>query len=210
MEIVAILDRSGSMMSTAKDAVGGFTALINEQKKIPGEVLVTLVQFDDVIETVYEARDIKEINGLVLQPRNTTALLDAIGKTINSVGDRLAKTLESDRPEKVLVVIITDGGENASKGFTNAKINEMIKTQRDTYNWEFVFIGANQDAIATASQFGIGYANAMTYAATSLGTNAAYGALSKGITKMRTSENLTASAYAFDDEDRAAQASAGA
>lgn len=166
-EIIVVLDRSGSMASIKEDMEGGFNTFIDEQRKLPGTATVTLAQFDDEYDIVYQARPLADVPKLQLIPRGWTALLDAVGRTIASVGERLEKTPEGDRPERVLFVVITDGEENRSKEFTNEKVREMVKHQTEKYSWQFVYIGANQDAFASAGAMGI--AQAVNYAASAAG-----------------------------------------
>lgn len=205
-DITVILDRSGSMASVKDDTIGGFNSFLSEQKKVKGKCTISLYQFDDKCETVYENLDIQAAPNLALEPRNNTALLDAIGESINRTGNRLKSMLESARPSKVIVLIQTDGQENASKKFTKDKIFEMISHQREKYNWEFVFLGANQDAIATAASYGIARGSSLTYASNSMGTQEIYKSLNKNFTNFRCSVTNDAS---FDNEDRANQAKAG-
>lgn len=172
-EIVAILDKSGSMGSVRDDALGGINTFIEDQKKAPGEALFTLVFFDSNMTVLYDGINIKEIHTLQKNeyvPSGNTALNDAICSTIDSVGKRLASMKEEDRPEKVLVAILTDGMENDSKSFTRADVKERIDHQREKYNWEFVFLAANQDAFATSEAYGISAANTVNYSATPTGT----------------------------------------
>ena len=178
VSIAIILDRSGSMASVKEGTIAGFNEFVESQKKLPGEATISLFQFDDVYETVYDGIDIKNtilLTEATYQPRNITALLDAIGKTIINLGQKLNTIPEKDRPEKVIVVIQTDGYENASKEFSSLEINEMITHQREKYNWQFVFLGANQDAIMTASHLGIAANKSMTYAHSSDGNIHAMG-----------------------------------
>jgi hypothetical protein len=208
-DITLILDRSGSMNSVRDDTIGGVNEFLKEQKKAPGDAVISLMQFDDVYEIVYAGAALKGAPKLTRDtfvPRGWTALLDAIGNTINAIGARLSGLPEESRPEKVIVAIITDGGENASKTFTNPQIREMIKHQQDNYSWEFVFIGANQDAIATGSAMGIGASNSMTYAANSVGTQSAFASLSVNTVSFRAGNKAGMS---FEDSDRVAQAKAG-
>lgn len=205
--ISVVLDRSGSMQSTKDDAEGGFNSFLVAQKAVPGEATISLAQFDDVYETVYEMRPLLDAPRLVLSPRNNTALLDAIGQTINVLGSKLSEMPEAQRPEKVIVVIITDGQENASRHFTSAQINDLITHQRDVYKWEFVFIGSNQDAISTASALGISARSSLTYANNAAGNAAAYTSLAKATTALRSGDAVC---MLFSDEDRQEQKKAGA
>jgi uncharacterized protein YegL len=204
-DISIVLDRSGSMESIRQDAIGSFNVFLQDQKTVPREATITLVQFDDQFEVVYRAIALNEAPNLTPQtfvPRGSTALLDAIGRTIDETGQRLASLPEADRPESVIFVILTDGEENSSRHYSTARINDLIHHQRDVYNWQFVFLGANQDAIMTASRLGIASAQAMTFAASPVGAKAAMGAVSKHLKQRRM--KLEAS-IAFDDEDRKQQ-----
>lgn len=204
-DITIVLDRSGSMDIIKDDTIGGFNAFLKAQQEVPGEATITLVQFDDLYETVYQAANLKQANPLDSQtfvPRGTTALLDAVGRAINDTGARLSAMAEADRPEKVIFVILTDGHENASKEFTLQRINEMIQHQQGQYRWEFVFLGANQDAIATAAQMGIAAQAALTFTANTQGTQHVYSSLSRSVTSYRAG---VSSSVGFTDEDRATQ-----
>jgi uncharacterized protein YegL len=172
-ELICILDRSGSMHSIKEDAIGGFNSFLESQRNVPGTASVTLVLFDDVYEKIYNNVDLSVVNNLTeetFQPRGTTALLDAIGKTINSVGERLNNTAENDRPEKVMICILTDGYENCSHEFTKERISEMISHQRNVYSWEFAFLAANQDAFTTADSLNISKQYTSNFVATGDGT----------------------------------------
>lgn len=187
-EIVAILDRSGSMSNLVEDTIGGFNSFIKEQKKIEGDANVTLVIFDDSYEVVYSGVDIKEVPELtdsVYFARGMTALLDAVGKTINEVGARLKNTPESERPENVLFLITTDGMENSSSEFTGSQIAEMVKHQEDKYSWEFVFLGANIDAFGVGDSYGFAGTNTMNFNATKDGVAVLYSALSTKTANVR-------------------------
>lgn len=199
-EVIIVLDRSGSMESVKSDIEKGFKSFINKQKKEKGECNVSLYQFDDKYDTVFENRNIKNIGELNLQPRGWTALLDAIGITIDAVGSRLRSTSESERPETVIILVLSDGQENSSKRYTRSCIQNMVKHQTQKYNWHFVFVGANQDAVLTGEQYGFKGESSLTFAANSVGVANAYSALSKGVSSMRTS-NI---AYAFSSDERKA------
>jgi hypothetical protein len=164
------------------------------------------VQFDDQYEVVYQDRDIKSADRLTeatFRPRGSTALFDAVGRTINTVGQRLAALPEESRPDKVLLVVMTDGFENASREFDAARVGEMIGHQRNVYKWEFMFIGANQDAVMSAKDIGIPASAALTYAANEEGTGIAYSLLASKIKNYRVSNN--ASALEFNEDDRQRQ-----
>jgi hypothetical protein len=184
-EIIFVVDRSGSMQNIAADMKGGFDTFISKQKETPGDCRVTLTQFDDRYDVVYNARPLNEVAALELEPRGMTALLDAIGRTISETGNRLKNLKESARPSQVLFVIITDGAENASKEFSRDRVFNMITHQRDKYDWEFVFLGANQDAIATATQLGISATNSVTYDANAGGSQAIFKGLSANVSNYR-------------------------
>lgn len=210
-DITIILDRSGSMDSVKDDTIGGFNNFLGEQQQVEGEAVLSLVQFDDQYEVVYLDKDINsaaKLTEATFQPRGMTALFDAVGRTINSVGNRLASTAEEERPDKVLFVIMTDGFENASHEFAASKISEMINHQRNVYKWEFMFIGANQDAVLSAREIGIPAAAALTYAANAEGTQIAYNMMASKVKNYRLSNN--AEALNFSDEDRERQIKAGA
>lgn len=159
-EIAVVLDRSGSMSDIWSDAVGGLETFISEQAAIvDNEANFSLVVFDHIIDTLVSNKNIKKVKKTILNeviPRGSTSLYDAIGKTINEVGSKLAKMDDEDRPSSVLFVIITDGQENSSVEFTQNQIFDMISHQKDKYSWEFIFLAANQDAMKTGQSLGIG------------------------------------------------------
>ncbi len=155
VEIVCVIDRSGSMADIRSDAVGGFNMFLEAQKKLPGEAKMTVVLFNHTYGVIQNGSDIqavKPFNSQTYVPDGTTALLDAVGRTIDDTGKRLANTPEGERPEKVIFAILTDGLENASQDYTREKIRGMIKHQREQYAWEFIFLAANQDAFAEAEK----------------------------------------------------------
>jgi hypothetical protein len=158
-----LLDRSGSMESIKSDTQGGFDAFIGEQRSTPGECRVTLAQFDDDYEEVYRDVPVADVPPLQLHPRGTTALLDSIGRLIGDAGARLAALPEEDRPGTVIVGIMTDGQENASREMTHARVKALIEQQTNEYNWRFLYMGADQDAIEVGASIGVAAANSMTY-----------------------------------------------
>ncbi len=204
-DVTIVLDRSGSMASVKDDTIGGFNQFVADQKKVPGMGKITLVRFDDQYESVF--RDLPlasapDLTTATFVPRGSTALLDAIGRTIIETGARLSAMAEADRPGKVVFVILTDGMENASRTFTLAKINEMIALQRDVYKWQFIFLGANQDAIATAAAMQIPAGQALTYAASGKGVKQEFATFTGHMRKWREGEEPE---LAFCLEDREVQ-----
>ena len=209
-DITLLLDRTGSMQVVRDETIYAVNLFLSDQKKVPGEATFTLVQFDsqDPFEVIQRAVPIKEARPLTPEtyvPRAWTPLLDAIGRTINDAGARLGALPETDRPGKVVLAIITDGLENASKEFSRAKILEMIKHQREAYRWEIVFLGANQDAIQEGMQMGVPHTAAMTYAATPDGVKAAYASLSQNMASYRLGASVSMD---WSEEDRKKQKTA--
>ena len=176
-ELVFIMDRSGSMSGIAQDMEGAMKEVISKQKESDGDVLVTYVRFDDEYEEVFHEKNISEIDGFNLEPRGSTALLDAIGTTINKVERRFNQKDEEDQPERVLFVIVTDGGENASKEFSRPQVFEMIKKVERDYDWGVMYAGADQDAIGTGSGLGISRGSSVNYVASQAGVRS----MSKGV-----------------------------
>jgi uncharacterized protein YegL len=190
-EIVAILDKSGSMEGTRSDALGGINSFIEEQKLVPGDANFTLTLFDTQVISKYNGTPIQNVSTLApadYVPGGMTALLDAIGNTIAEVETRINSTPDVDKPEKVIVAILTDGAENSSKEYNREQIFEKINTQKTTYNWEFLFLGANQDAISTGNSIGIDHNS--NYVADSMGTSSAYINLSASIRSYRTTGSV--------------------
>jgi len=175
-DITVVLDRSGSMEIVKQDTIGGFNTFLKEQQN-GSPATITLHQFDDEFDTVIDGQDVhqaKLLDSKTYVPRGWTALLDAIGRAINHTGNRLEKASDDKKASRVVFVIITDGEENRSKEFTRTKVFDMIQHQKDKYSWQFVFLGANQDAIKSAHDIGIAKAAAMSYAANAIGTMAAF------------------------------------
>lgn len=188
-ELIFIVDRSGSMHDIASDMEGGFRTMVEGQEKLPGECFVSLVQFDTVYEPVYTRRPVSDVPPLRIVPRGGTALLDAIGNTIVATGARLASLPESERPDRVLVIIMTDGHENESKEYRKGRIMEMIAHQRAHYSWEFMFLGADQESIDEAAQLGV--SSSLKYNKAQRGSvGAAYGATSSSAGQYRSSGKL--------------------
>lgn len=166
--IAVVLDRSGSMHSIRKDMEGGLNEFFKSQAELPGKCLVDFAQFDQEYDVVYTDKEVSEAKA-VLEPRGGTALLDAIGKTVVTFGEKLAALKESERPGKVLVVIVTDGQENSSVDWNRSALKALVEKQTNEFNWEFVFLGANMDAVAEAGSFGIRAGSALTYDTTNTG-----------------------------------------
>lgn len=158
-EIVFILDRSGSMIGLERDTIGGFNSMIEQQKKAEGEALISTVLFDNVSEVLHDRVNVKDIRPMTDRDytvRGCTALLDAIGGAIHHIGNVHKYARPEEVPEHTMFVITTDGMENASRRYNSEKVKQMIERQKAKYGWEFLFLGANIDAVETASQFGIG------------------------------------------------------
>lgn len=185
-EIICIIDVSGSMNSIVNDAIGGFNSFIEAQKKVKGEAKVSLVLFNNLVMPVYsevDIRDVKELTKATYQPVGATALLDAVGKTVDEVGERLNKSKK--KPDKVVVAILTDGEENASTQFTLYDIREKITHQTNKYSWEFIFLAANQDAFLAGRKLNVPLCNTFSFDATSKGVSVAYNSLSDCVTRYR-------------------------
>ena len=194
-EIVFILDESGSMQPLASDTIGGFNAYVEQQKQEPGEAYLTTVLFDDRYTILHDHINIQDVPPLTsadYSPLGMTALMDAIGKTINAVGHRLANTPEAERPAHVIFVITTDGYENASKEFDREQVKRMIQHQQEKYSWQFLFLGAGIDAYKEASSIGIGGVHTMSVRSDSAGTRNMYCSVANASTAIRTSCTLDA------------------
>lgn len=197
-DITVLLDRSGSMTSVKSDVEGGFAGFLKEQRQVPGDCVLSLVQFDsEGIDAVYTACPIGAAPPLEFEPRSWTPLLDAVGRTLVSTGQRLAAMTEAERPGRVLFVIITDGKENASREFTKGQIKTMVERQTRDYQWQFLYLGANVDAFAEASGLGIGADYAADYPASPVGTRRAFELCSSKVASFR-----RGAAAAFSAEDR--------
>lgn len=165
-ELVFILDKSGSMSGLESDTIGGFNAMLEKQKGVEGECRITTVLFDNAYELLHDRIDIEAVRPITEKDYfvgGSTALLDAIGRTIHKIGRAQKHTAEDHRAEKVLFVIITDGQENSSREFSVERIRQMVEHQKSCYGWEFIFLGANIDAIETAGRFGIDHKRAQSF-----------------------------------------------
>lgn len=201
-KIVFVIDRSGSMSTIKNDMEGGLKNFIAEQKKANlGKCDVSLYQFDNVYETVYENKDLADVPEYNLSPRNMTALYDAVGKTINRVGDQLRTLAESDRPDRVMMVIITDGQENSSSEFTATNIQELVKHQSDKYNWQFSYLGSNQDAWAVGGALGIAANSTLTYANNRRGVIGAWDSLNNATVSYRACADANSAVLSYTAAD---------
>lgn len=206
--LYVLLDRSGSMQSIKQDIVGGFDAFVAEQRRASGECRMTLARFDNEYEQVFADRPIDQVGYLELEPRGSTALLDSMGRLIVDAGARLAALPEHQRPGTVVVAVMTDGYENASREWSHQAIKALVDQQTETYGWQFLYMGADQDAIEVGSSIGVAATNSMTYsrgrvaaamAATSRNIGRTRQAVASGVPMQQ-----AASLIAFDDEQRAA------
>ena len=194
-ELVCILDKSGSMSGLEKDTIGGFNSLLDQQRKVDGECVITTVLFDNETEVIHDRVSLDQVPALTRKEyyvRGCTALLDAVGGAIHHIGNVHKYAREEDRPEKTLFVITTDGMENASRRYTYDKVKSMIERQREKYGWEFLFLGANIDAAREAARFGIRADCAADYHADSIGTEAVYASVCEAVCQVRRSAPLAA------------------
>jgi uncharacterized protein YegL len=193
-EIIMILDASGSMCSLSNETIINYNNFILEQKKLSGDCDITLVTFNHEHKTVYDKvplKNVKDLTNSDYKPDGYTALLDTLGYVIDNVGKRLSSTTEDQRPSKVVVVIITDGQENSSVNYNNSQIADKIKLQTDTYKWEFIYLGANQDSFANAGKLNIPTFNTQNFTADVKGLKSAYFSTNSYLNDIRnTGDNL--------------------
>ena len=194
-ELVFILDRSGSMSGLEKDTIGGFNSLIEKQKKQDGKCYVSTVLFDHESEVLHDRIELQNIRPMTEDDytvRGSTALLDAVGGAIKHIGNIHKYARSEDVPEHTMFVITTDGFENASRRYSGDEVRKMIERQKEKYGWEFLFLGANIDAVATAKNFGISEDRAVTYHADGEGTRKNFDAISRTVCCMRASAPIGA------------------
>lgn len=192
-EIVFILDRSGSMRGLETDTIGGFNSMIEKQRKEEGEAYISTVLFDDACEVLYDrvpVGKVEPMNDNQYYVRGCTALLDAIGGAVHHIANVHKYAREEARPEKTLFIITTDGMENSSHIYTYDKVKKLVEKQKKKYGWEFLFLGANIDAIEVAGRFGIGADRALNYECDSEGTALNYRVLSETVSAVRRSESM--------------------
>ena len=203
-ELVMILDRSGSMCGLEADTIGGFNSMIDKQKKEEGQAYVSVVLFDDRSEVLYDRADIRKIepmNERQYYVRGCTALLDAVGGAIRHIDNVHRYAREEDVPEKTIFIITTDGMENASRRYTYDKVRRMIEHQKEQKHWEFMFLGANIDAVKEAGRFGISATRAARYEHDSRGTQLNYDVLSHVVGRARKAATVRDMEAVFDDEE---------
>ena len=203
-EMVFILDRSGSMHGLEKDTIGGFNSMLEKQKNEQGEAFVTTILFDNdykILHDRLDVRDVPEMTEKDYQVRGSTALIDAIGRTIRHIANIHKYQKKEDVPANTIFVIITDGMENASCIYSSEKVKAMIEHEKEKYGWEFIFLGANIDAVETARHFGIGSDRAVNYNCDSQGTRLNYEVVSDAVSCCRMSSPIKADWSARIDED---------
>ena len=203
-ELVFIIDRSGSMAGLEADTIGGFNSLLNKQRKEEGEAFVSVVLFDDQTEVLYDRVDIRKVepmNDSQYYVRGCTALLDAVGGAIHHIKNVHRYAREEDVPEKTLFIITTDGMENASRSYSYDKVRRMVEKEQKKHNWEFLFLGANMDAIQVAGRFGIHKSRAVTYENDRAGTRLNYEVMSKAVSCARASASSMEMKAAFDGDE---------
>ena len=187
-EVVFILDRSGSMSGLESDTIGGYNSMLEQQRKLKGECVITTVLFDNCYELLHDRIDIRAVAPITEKEYfvgGSTALLDAIGKTIHKIDTAQKNTSDAYRAEKVMFVIITDGYENSSREYSSQKVKSMIEHKKEKYGWEFIFLGANIDAVETAGRFGINADRAVDYVPDGEGTELNFRMMSETVATFR-------------------------
>lgn len=203
-EIVFILDRSGSMAGLENDTIGGYNSMLEKQKNEEGEVIISTVLFDNVTEVLHDRIPLDKINPITEKEyfvRGSTALLDAVGGAIHHIGNVHKYAREEDVPEKTLFIITTDGMENSSRQYTYNKVKKMVERQKEKYHWEFIFMGANMDAVSVANNFGVDRLHAVTYECDGAGTALNYKVMSKMVSRARKARSAKEMGAAFDSEE---------
>ena len=203
-EIVFILDRSGSMSGLENETIGGFNSMISKQKDEEGEALISTVLFDNETEVIHDRLPLDKIaplTGKEYYVRGSTALLDAIGEAIHHISSIHKYAREEDVPEKTLFIITTDGMENSSRKYSYDKVKKMVEKKKEKNHWEFIFLGANIDAVSVANKFGVDRSRAVTYECDGAGTALNYKMMSKMVSCARASKSAEAMGAAFDSEE---------
>ena len=203
-EIVFILDRSGSMSGLEADTIGGYNSMLDKQKKEEGDALISTVLFDDRTEILHDRKnleDVEQITDKEYYVRGCTALLDAVGGAIHHISHIRKEMPEEEKPEKTLFIITTDGMENASKKYSYDKVKKMVEKKKKKNHWEFVFLGANIDAVEVAGRFGVAANRAVRYECDSAGTALNFNVMSKMVSCARACSNAEDMEEAFDSEE---------
>ena len=203
-EIVFILDRSGSMGGLEKDTIGGYNSMIDKQKTEEGEAVISTILFDNETEVLHDRVPLTKIGPITEKEyyvRGSTALLDAIGGAIHHIGNVHKYAREEDVPEKTLFIITTDGMENSSREYSYDKVKKMVERQKEKYHWEFIFLGANIDAVSVANQFGVDKSRAVRYECDGAGTALNYKVMSKMVSCARACGSSAEMAAAFDSDE---------
>ncbi len=203
-EIVFILDRSGSMSGLEADTIGGYNSMLAKQKKEEGEAVISTVLFDDRTEILHDRKKLDAVEPITDKEyfvRGCTALLDAVGGAIHHINKVHKELREEERPEKTLFIITTDGMENASKSFSYEKVKKMVEKRKKKDHWEFIFLGANIDAVKVAGKFGVAANRAVTYECDSEGTQLNFDVMSRMVSCARASETSVMMEAAFDSDE---------
>ena len=203
-EIVFILDRSGSMSGLESDTIGGYNSMIEKQKKEEGEALISTVLFDGQTDVLHDRVPLDKISPITEKEyyvRGSTALLDAVGGAIHHIGNVHKYAREEDVPEKTLFIITTDGMENSSRQYSYDKVKKMIEKQKEKYHWEFIFLGANIDAVGVADRFGVDRQHAVRYECDSTGTALNFQVMNKMVSCARGAKSAKAMNEAFCSEE---------
>lgn len=203
-EIVFILDRSGSMSGLEADTIGGYNSMLDKQKKEEGDALISTVLFDDQAEILHDRKNLEKVERITDKEyyvRGCTALLDAVGGAIHHISHIQKELPEEEKPEKTLFIITTDGMENASKKYSYDKVKKMVEKKKKKNHWEFVFLGANIDAVEVAGRFGVAANRAVRYECDSAGTALNFNVMSKMVSCARACSSAEDMEEAFDSDE---------
>ncbi|MCR5118924.1 MAG: VWA domain-containing protein [Lachnospiraceae bacterium] len=203
-EVVFILDRSGSMSGLEADTIGGYNSMLKKQKSEEGEVLISTVLFDDRSEVLHDRKKLESVDDISEKDyyvRGCTALLDALGGAIHHISKVQKEMPAAERPEKTLFIITTDGMENASRKYTYEKVKKMVEKKKEKSKWEFIFLGANIDAIEVAGRFGVAANRAVRYECDGVGTALNFDVMSKMVSCARASESAVMMGACLDESD---------